>query len=87
MKNESWQNPFPRMEDRFFDSNHDGKLDAIESAFRDAHIREMNKKTSETQNQQIPKGKPTFSNSAGVRAGTFIWVCFVLIICILIWRL
>ena len=87
MINNSWQNPFPRTGDKFFDRNHDGKLDVIESSFRDAHIREMSENTGETPNNQIPRRKQPFNPSAGMRAGTIIWICIILIICILIWRL
>lgn len=87
MMNHSWQNPFPRAGDKFFDRNHDGKLDAIESSFRDAHIREMSENTGETPNCHIPRGQSSFNPSAGMRAGTIIWICIILIICILIWRL
>lgn len=41
MKNRSWKNPFPTFHDNMFDKNKDGKLDAFETAFRDAHIEEM----------------------------------------------
>ena len=41
MKNSSWKNPFPTFNDKMFDKNKDGKLDAFETAFRDAHIEEM----------------------------------------------
>lgn len=41
MKNSSWKNPFPTFNDNMFDKNKDGKLDAFETAFRDAHIEEM----------------------------------------------
>ena len=42
MKNSSWKYPFPTFADKMFDGNKDGKLDAFETAFRDAHIEEMN---------------------------------------------
>lgn len=41
MKNSSWKHPFPTFHDNMFDKNKDGKLDAFETAFRDAHIEEM----------------------------------------------
>lgn len=41
MKNSSWKHPFPTFTDKMFDGNKDGKLDALETAFRDAHIEEM----------------------------------------------
>ena len=41
MKNNSWKHPFPTFHDNMFDKNKDGKLDAFETAFRDAHIEEM----------------------------------------------
>ena len=43
MKNSSWKHPFPTFTDKMFDGNKDGKLDALETAFRDAHIEEMNR--------------------------------------------
>ncbi len=43
MKNTSWKYPFPTFADKMFDGNKDGKLDAFETAFRDAYIEEMNR--------------------------------------------
>ena len=43
MKNKSWKYPFPTFSDKMFDGNKDGKLDAFETAFRDAYIEEMNR--------------------------------------------
>lgn len=59
MKNDSHINPFPTMEDKFFDTNKDGKLTGTETVFRDAHLLEMADKVGdETKNQQT-----THSNS------------------------
>ena len=44
MKNKSLQKPFPTMVDRFFDKNKDGQLGFLETAFRDAHLKEMEQK-------------------------------------------
>ncbi|MGN0545932.1 MAG: hypothetical protein ACI4I3_01250 [Acutalibacteraceae bacterium] len=49
MKNSSWKYPFPTLEDKMFDQNNDGKLDAFETAFRDAHLDEMNRLVEEDQ--------------------------------------
>ncbi len=46
MKNSSWKHPFPTFHDNMFDKNKDGKLDAFETAFRDAHIEEMKRKAA-----------------------------------------
>ena len=54
MKNSSWKYPFPTLEDKMFDHNNDGKLDAFETAFRDAHLDEMNRLAEEDRNK--PKG-------------------------------
>lgn len=57
MKNSSWKNPFPTFNDKMFDKNKDGKLDAFETAFRDAHIEEMKRNAAK---QDIrPKGGST----------------------------
>lgn len=55
MKNESWKHPFPTFGDKMFDRNKDGKLDALETAFRDAHIEEMSR-YAEKQNTQPKSG-------------------------------
>lgn len=53
MKNDSHINPFPSMEDKFFDMNKDGKLSGSETIFRDAHQLEMaDKMDAESKNQQ-----------------------------------
>ena len=46
MKNRSWKYPFPTFSDSMFDKNKDGKLDVFETAFRDAHIEEINRNTT-----------------------------------------
>lgn len=51
MKNSSWKHPFPTFTDKMFDGNKDGKLDAFETAFRDAHIEEMNRNTAKQDTQ------------------------------------
>ena len=51
MKNSSWKHPFPTFTDKMFDGNKDGKLDALETAFRDAHIDEMNRKAAKQQSK------------------------------------
>lgn len=56
MKNSSLKYPFPTLEDKMFDHNNDGKLDAFETAFRDAHLDEMNRLVEEDQK------KPKSSN-------------------------
>lgn len=55
MKNSCWKHPFPTFSDKIFDGNKNGKLDAFETAFRDAHIEEMNR-NAEKRNTQ-PKNK------------------------------
>lgn len=57
MKNSSWKNPFPTFNDKMFDKNKDGKLDAFETAFRDAHIEEM--KRNAAKHDIRPKGGST----------------------------
>lgn len=51
MKNSSWKHPFPTFTDKMFDGNRDGKLDALETAFRDAHIDEMNRNAAKQQSK------------------------------------
>ena len=51
MKNSSWKHPFPTFTDKMFDGNKDGKLNAIETAFRDAHIEEMNRNAAKQDTQ------------------------------------
>jgi len=51
MKNSSWKHPFPTFSDKMFDGNKDGKLDAFETAFRDAHIEEMNRNAAKQDTQ------------------------------------
>lgn len=51
MKNSSWKHPFPTFTDKMFDGNKDGKLDALETAFRDAHIEEMSRNAAKQQNK------------------------------------
>ena len=51
MKNSSWQHPFPTFTDKMFDGNRDGKLDALETAFRDAHIEEINRNAAKQQSK------------------------------------
>ena len=51
MKNSSWKHPFPTFTDKMFDGNKDGKLDALETAFRDAHIEEMNRNAAKQQSK------------------------------------
>jgi len=51
MKNKSWKYPSSTLDDKLFDSNNDGKLDAFETLFRDAHLTEMSLK-SEQHNQK-----------------------------------
>lgn len=62
MKNSSWKHPFPTFSDKIFDGNKDGKLDAFETAFRDAHIEEMNrnaeKRNTQTKNKIVAPQKP-----------------------------
>ena len=53
MKNTSWKYPFPTLSDKMFDANKDGKLDALETAFRDAHIEEMKRNAAKQGN--LPK--------------------------------
>ncbi len=51
MKNSSWKHPFPTFTDKMFDGNKDGKLNAFETAFRDAHIEEMNRNAAKQQSK------------------------------------
>ena len=51
MKNSSWKHPFPTFTDKMFDGNKDGKLNAIETAFRDAHIEEMSRNAASQQSK------------------------------------
>lgn len=51
MKNSSWKHPFPTFTDKMFDGNKDGKLDALETAFRDAHIEEINRNAAKQQSK------------------------------------
>lgn len=55
MKNSSWKHPFPTFTDKMFDGNKDGKLNAFETAFRDAHIEEMNRNAAKQDTQ--PKSR------------------------------
>ena len=55
MKNSSWKHSFPTFTDKMFDGNKDGKLDALETAFRDAHIEEMNRNAAKQDTQ--PKSR------------------------------
>lgn len=63
MKNKSWQYPFPTFCDKFFDSNKDGKLDTLETFFRDMHLNEIkqnadnNLKSKSTKSQYIIQNK------------------------------
>lgn len=52
MKNESWKYPFPTLEDKMFDGNKDGRLDATETFFRDMHLDEMSRKAAESNREQ-----------------------------------
>lgn len=54
MKNKSLNNPFPTFSDKMFDGNKDGKLDAIETAFRDAHLYETSQKKLQTEERKHP---------------------------------
>lgn len=51
MKNSSWKYPFPTFADKMFDGSKDGKLDALETAFRDAHIEEMHRNAANQESQ------------------------------------
>ena len=51
MKNESWKYPFPTFSDKIFDGDKDGKLNAFETAFRDAHIEEKNRNATNQDTQ------------------------------------
>ena len=51
MKNDSWLFPFSRPEDKFFDSNKDGKLSGFETIFRDAYIMESERKFNKDKNK------------------------------------
>ena len=55
MKNNSLQYPFPTLNDSFFDKNKDGKLNTIETAFRDAHLNEMKHKANQTETKNQSK--------------------------------
>ena len=61
MKNSSWKHPFPTFTDKMFDGNKDGKLNTIETAFRDAHIEEMNRNAAKQDTQ--PKSSFTILES------------------------
>lgn len=52
MKNSSWKYPFPTLDDKHFNGNKDGRLDALETAFRDAHLDEINRAAAEQQTKQ-----------------------------------
>ena len=52
MKTQSLKDPFPRLEDKLFDRNHDGKLDALETAFRDAYISDMENRRAENRKKR-----------------------------------
>lgn len=56
MKNDSHINPFPTMEDKFFDTNKDDKLTGAETVFRDAHLMEMNDRL-ETEMKNTPPSR------------------------------
>ena len=60
MKNESWQHPFPTLDDKRFDLNKDGKLDTFETIFRDAHFNEMNRKAEQYAKEKQSKPKDSF---------------------------
>lgn len=53
VKNKSFQHPFPTLDDKFFDKNNDGKLNTVETLFRDAHLSEMNQKVQKDENSEI----------------------------------
>lgn len=71
MKNSSWKHPFPTFGDKMFDGNKDGKLDALETAFRDAHIEEMSRNAAKQNTQSksssyipaTPAEKPIFDET------------------------
>ncbi len=64
MKNSSWKHPFPTFADKMFDANKDGKLNTVETVFRDAHIEEM-KRNAEKQESR-PKSNSVISESLAV---------------------
>ena len=47
MKNDSFLFPFSMPEDKFFDSNKDGKLSGFETVFRDVYHKEAQRKFNE----------------------------------------
>ncbi len=67
MKNKSHQHPFPRMGDKRFDGNKDGKLDSYETFFRDMHINEMEAKRKAREDDST--GYSSSSSSSGGASG------------------
>lgn len=70
MKNKSWKYPFSTFGDKMFDGNNDGKLDTFETAFRDAHLEEIEQNVSNQNSHAKNSGyisnhtydKPNFAN-------------------------
>lgn len=82
MKNSSWKYPFPTFADKMFDGNKDGKLDAFETALRDAHIEEMNRNAAKQENQPkrtfITERNPQKENGANTTSSG-VQLLFILI--------
>lgn len=75
MKNDSHIFPFSTMDDKFFDSNKDGKLTGTETIFRDAHLKEMN----DTLDNEVKNATPVRSNGSGVSfTAIVLFVLFIL---------
>lgn len=80
MKNDSHIYPFPTMEDKFFDTNKDGKLTGSETIFRDAHLLEMaDKIDAETGNQE-----PAHSSGSGLGVTPFQIIMLILFVLFLL---
>lgn len=75
MKNDSNIFPFSTMDDKFFDSNKDGKLTGTETIFRDAHLMETNDKFD----NEMKNATPARSNGGGVSlTAVVLFVLFIL---------
>lgn len=85
MKNNSLQNPFPTLNDSFFDKDRDRRLNTIETAFRDAHLNELKQKANqiEAENKSDSVHNITKSSQNDVLAN-ILAVCSVVIALIVI---
>lgn len=78
MKNDSPFYKFPTMDDKFFDTNKDGKLSGTETIFRDAHLMEMSDKVDDEVNKSQPARSNVRSSSKITPFSIVMLVLFVL---------